>query len=151
MGTGGMMGTGGFGGMGTGGTGGTGGMGSTSASTTAASSSSTGINCDNDGDGVLRDDAQCGGTDCDDDDARAKPGQMSYFDTPRASGGYDFNCDNVDEPKMPTSCTCPGNVLQVPAGGAGCGVMGNIKTCTKPLLGACGPDTFVNTATQSCR
>ncbi len=106
--------------------------------------------CDLDGDGVLREDAQCGGTDCDDDDARVYPLQTAYFDTPRTNGGYDFNCDGIQEPKLPTTCSCPGNVLVVPPGAEGCGVTGPIKACFGTLF-FCVPNAFVNNAIQTCR
>jgi len=41
----------------------------------------------------------CGPTsDCDDTDPRAHPGQQDYFDTPRTSGGFDFDCDGLESP-----------------------------------------------------
>ncbi|HTM19616.1 MAG TPA: hypothetical protein VL172_03885 [Kofleriaceae bacterium] len=58
---------------------------------------------DRDGDGFLAVGilgSYCGedaDLDCDDDDARAFPGQGEYYDTPRTHGGYDFDCDGVDE------------------------------------------------------
>jgi hypothetical protein len=40
----------------------------------------------------------CGPADCDDGDPRAFPGQTRGFTTPRARGGFDFDCDGVDRP-----------------------------------------------------
>jgi hypothetical protein len=47
-------------------------------------------------------------TDCDDADADAFPGQTAFFPTPRASGGYDYNCDAVETKQYPgiTGFTC---------------------------------------------
>ncbi len=50
--------------------------------------------CDCDGDGALRDDVACAGTDCDDDDARVFPGQTQFFAEPANEQiGFDYNCD----------------------------------------------------------
>ncbi len=41
--------------------------------------------------------SDCGAVlDCDDQDDRAFPGQTEYFSTPRASGGFDFDCDGAE-------------------------------------------------------
>lgn len=51
------------------------------------------------------------GRDCDDSDGRAYPSQDEFFDTPRNSGGFDYNCDGSEEPEHqgegcdPFSCT----------------------------------------------
>lgn len=113
----------------------------------------TAAGCDVDEDGYIRDDPHCAGgdgeRDCDDNDARAYPGQTDFFDTPRSSGGYDFDCNAVDEPQHPTSCFCAGYALLVPAGAAGCGVTGSLRTCYQFFL--CGVNDTANTATQLCR
>lgn len=48
--------------------------------------------------------------DCDDNDGRAFPGQSQYFSTPRASGGFDFNCDGNESMQNtrvdPQQCIC---------------------------------------------
>lgn len=50
--------------------------------------------CDCDGDGALRDDVECGGDDCDDDDNRVFPDQTMFFSTPANEViGFDYNCD----------------------------------------------------------
>lgn len=109
-----------------------------------------GVDCDFDNDGALRDDAHCGGTDCDDADSRAKPGQTAFFTTPRSIGGYDFDCDGVAEPALPTSCSiCPGQATLVPPGEGGCGVTGQVWACFN-FFGFCGNNVQVATATQSC-
>jgi hypothetical protein len=49
------------------------------------------------------------GTDCDDEDPDAFPGQTKDFDTPRANGSFDFDCDgksevgDIDMPTAPKS------------------------------------------------
>jgi hypothetical protein len=46
--------------------------------------------------------------DCCDSDARAKPGQMMFFDTARlVCGGYDFDCNNTEEPEPAAIMACP--------------------------------------------
>lgn len=80
--------------------------------------------------------ASCPGTvDCDDGDARARPGQEGFFETPRASGGFDFNCDGRDEPYNATlggacrddwfECVGTGWATTVPA----CGATGTWHVC----------------------
>lgn len=50
--------------------------------------------CDCDGDGAARGDAECGGTDCDDSDARVHPDQTQFFAEPANDDvGFDYNCD----------------------------------------------------------
>ena len=113
----------------------------------------TAAGCDVDEDGFIRDDPHCVGNDkdrdCDDNDARAHPGQTDFFDTPRASGGYDFDCNGTDEPQEPTSCACIGSALLVPPGAEGCGVTGTVRTCFFFFL--CGVNDTDTTATQLCR
>ncbi|NUO48714.1 MAG: hypothetical protein HOV80_07650 [Polyangiaceae bacterium] len=106
--------------------------------------------CDFDQDGQLRADLHCGGNDCDDSDARVWPGQDEFFDTPRASGGYDFNCDGIDEGNHATGCACGGQALVVPPGVAGCSVTGPIISCYQIFL-FCGANGTGVTATQLCR
>jgi len=36
------------------------------------------------------------GTDCDDTNANAYPGQTAFFVTPRSNGHYDYNCNGTD-------------------------------------------------------
>lgn len=45
---------------------------------------------DGDGDGFCADD-------CDDSDPFTFPGQPAFFTSPRRAGGYDYNCDGVEE------------------------------------------------------
>lgn len=52
------------------------------------------------------------GTDCDDNNVNAHPGQTAYFGTPRANGTFDYNCDGTDEKEFKeypgATCTfCP--------------------------------------------
>lgn len=58
--------------------------------------------------------------DCDDNDNRAFPGQTQYFSTPRASGGFDFNCDGNDSLQNtridPQQCICNGNECSLSRG-----------------------------------
>jgi hypothetical protein len=109
------------------------------------------VACDFDGDGALRNDPPCGGTDCDDGDARAYLGQTAFFETPRASGGYDFDCNGSDEAQYASGCeACAASFLTVPQGAAGCGITGALRNCLWIFIG-CVPGNPVNTGTQLCR
>ncbi len=108
-----------------------------------------GVACDFDQDGALRNDPPCGGTDCDDGDARVYLGQTAFFETPRASGGYDFDCNGSDEPQAATSCLCSGTALLVPGGPGGCGMTGPIRKCFQFFV--CQFSDTADTGTQLCR
>ncbi|MGC4086636.1 MAG: discoidin domain-containing protein [Polyangiaceae bacterium] len=41
-------------------------------------------------------------SDCDDVDARVKPNQSTYFQTPRSNGSYDYSCNGVEEKQVIT-------------------------------------------------
>jgi hypothetical protein len=80
----------------------------------------------------------CGGPDCDDGNASAKPGQMDWFETARAGGSFDYNCNNAEEREFPTVTVCvitDLNCLQKPTGWLGaapvCGGKGNWGKCKK--------------------
>lgn len=107
--------------------------------------------CDLDGDGVKRLDSECGGTDCDDGDARVYPEQPAFFATPRARGGYDFDCSgSVELQSEQTSCNpCTGEALLVPPGESGCGFTGPIRNCWWLLL-ACQALAPGTERTQLC-
>jgi hypothetical protein len=105
--------------------------------------------CCTDGD---NDGAAC--TDCDDTDGDAFPGQSSYFDVPRQSGGYDYNCINGEEQEFPDLVQCVGSGANCSGDGwigavPACGQSGQYATCTK-VTGSCvqQPPT---TQTQTCR
>jgi hypothetical protein len=46
------------------------------------------------------------GTDCDDTDPRAFPGQTTFFETPRMSGGFDYDCNGVATPEIRVRSVC---------------------------------------------
>ena len=56
---------------------------------------------DNDQDGVT-----VGEGDCDDDDGRVFPGQTQFFDTARANGSFDFDCDDSASLQYPNLGQC---------------------------------------------
>ncbi len=74
---------------------------------------------------------------------------MDYFDTPRASGGYDFNCDGVNEGNHRTSCVCGGEALVVPPELAGCSVTGPLVSCYQIFI-FCGSNPQNMNAKQFC-
>ncbi len=86
--------------------------------------------------------------DCCDTDNNAFPGQTSYFRTPTACRGYDYNCNSSEEPQFPvfmcgpfTQCRNGWAILPV------CGSSGSLKMCIGSL--GCGSNTM--TATAACR
>lgn len=93
--------------------------------------------------------------DCDDTDPRAHPGQQDYYDVPRTSGGFDFDCDGVETPLDGTLghecewdwfwCSGTGWLEQVPA----CGVEGTYHWCD-PDWERC-EESSITTARMPCR
>jgi hypothetical protein len=80
----------------------------------------------------------CSGTDCDDGNPLAKPGQMDWFETARAGGSFDYNCNNAEEREFPTVTVCALtelNCLTKPTGwlvtAPVCGGKGNWGKCKK--------------------
>lgn len=100
--------------------------------------------------------AECPGPlDCDDTDPDAYPGQESYYDHQRASGGYDYDCDG-NETRLNTtaggncrwdwwSCVGTGWVGGVPT----CGNVGSWHSC-EDVGGDCQETSSV-TAMMACR
>lgn len=94
------------------------------------------------------------GSDCDDRDAEAHPGQSAFFDRPsQGTASYDFNCDGREEPQVldllpdcssAGPCKGEGWVGRVPA----CGEAGEFGSCEKKV-----PDCVATTQQriQSCR
>jgi len=77
------------------------------------------------------------GLDCDDTAPSVFPGQTAFFATPRAGGGFDYDCDGIQTQQFPTTgfcsqfgCSNPGKVwtgTSVPQ----CGALGNLlQSCT---------------------
>jgi len=107
------------------------------------------------------------GVDCCDTDVNAKPGQTSYYSTPRTTcGGYDYNCDTV-ETKLDTTIyvatTCgtfgesclestgtTGWDVSVPACGASNKYWLPVGGCTY-FKSRCTPNDSGSTTYQSCR
>ena len=88
------------GGTGAGAEAGTGGTPSTGGSGTGATGGGPPDDCDRDDDGYDDEEGTCGGTDCDDGDLLVNPGQTAFFSLPRSSGGYDYDCDDDEEPEL---------------------------------------------------
>lgn len=74
------------------------------AGTNGGSGGGGGNCCDCDGDQV--ESQTCGGTDCDDDDSRVKPGQTLYFGVPSATVGWDYDCSGEIEVENETITQC---------------------------------------------
>ncbi len=110
-----------------------------------------GDDCDDDGDTHDSTDPACAGEDCDDADGRAHPMQTEPQPTPRASGGWDFNCDTDEDPEYETTCACPGQILAgVQAGAAGCGQTGNTTTCVLDTILCEAGMTIMSGVIQRC-
>lgn len=117
--------------------------------------SEAGAVCDQDGDGYLAVGALCGGTDCCDTDKNVHPGQTSFFTTPGACGGFDYDCNGqITEEYGAASCSwssfsCSGDGFAAPV--PGCGDFGTFTSCSIPWY-----DVFTCTGSnaqqaQGCR
>jgi hypothetical protein len=84
----------------------------------------------------------CGGPDCDDGNAAAKPGQLDWFETPRTGGSYDYNCNNMEDPEFPTATRCGAlNLTQCTQQVQG--FLGTVPPCGQPgLWGTCRKDSL---------
>lgn len=81
--------------------------------------------------------SDCGAIDCDDADDRVFPGQQNYYDQEAAGGGFDFDCNGIEEPLYTqvggectgdwwgTSCSGTGYYNGVPD----CGQVGQWHSC----------------------
>lgn len=90
---------------------------------------------DKDMDGAL--DIACMGTDCDDQDTNVFAGQVMFFETPRADGSFDYDCDGVEQREYETikcsglACTAKTNVfIGDPASPPACGLMASFGNCS---------------------
>jgi hypothetical protein len=128
--------------------------GPTDAPTDAVSDASAdGSACDQDHDGFRA--LACGGTDCCDTDALARPNQTAYFTTADACGSFDYNCNGHDDPEFAENLACSGTVLSR-QGGSGfigtemCGQSGPYGTCMAGGVLGCAPGG-ITTQTQACQ
>jgi hypothetical protein len=83
-----------------------GGVGGASGGVGGAGGSGGALDCDQDDDDSLASSAACGGDDCDDLDADVHPGQSGFFTEPNRDGGYDYDCDGVEEPEVSNALDC---------------------------------------------
>ncbi len=109
------------------------------------------LDCDLDGDGFRSSADGCAGTDCCDRDARAFPGQTSFFTSADACSSFDYNCNGKDDPEFAkVNCTlavlsCDGSGFEAAA--PACGDAATFDTCH--FLLACF--TSQSSVTQGCR
>jgi hypothetical protein len=96
------------------------------------------VDCsDPDKDDDQHDDEACGGDDCDDTDARAHPGQTSYFEEANAVIGFDYDCSGTPTQEFATdACT-----------GVTC-TTASVFISDTPV--ACGSDAVFATCTMLC-
>jgi hypothetical protein len=109
--------------------------------------------CDQDGDGHKAMGLTCGGDDCCDGDPNVYPGQTTYFATPTACGGYDYDCDGIATTQYGLA-SCQSSVLSCSGDGfnqiTACGVEASFSVCaSSALLSPC--TASVGTLTQACR
>jgi hypothetical protein len=65
------------------------------------------VDCDRDDDGYTAPGtAGCSGPDCDDRDYDAHPGQQSFFEDQRTSGGFDYDCNGNSEAQYMGALDC---------------------------------------------
>ncbi|HZO15959.1 MAG TPA: hypothetical protein VFB62_21950 [Polyangiaceae bacterium] len=99
----------------------------------------------------------CGGPDCNDEDARAKPSQPSYFDSPmlgRAApgGAFDFDCSGAEE-KDPTDLLTGCTLMNVCSGEGwdeATAVCGTVNGWMKCKTVACEPQPEPTTQLLRC-
>jgi hypothetical protein len=104
---------------------------------------------DLDGDGYTTEEG-----DCDDADARVHPGQTQGFVAQRPGGGWDYDCNSIDELTLPnminwSSCES-GWEYYVPQCGQA-GTWHNIKIYDLPDFKGCGNVDWWYNRRQSCR
>ena len=95
------------------------------------------------------------GGDCDDTDADAFPGQTMFADTPRTSGGYDYDCDGAEfRERTVTSSGCGSGFCVDRSGWSGatpgCGASSTYILCSYDL-GTSSCSSSTTSTTQRCR
>jgi cysteine-rich repeat protein len=113
------------------------------------------IDKDGDGHGPASSPVAAPCDDCDDTDVNTFPGQTLWFTTPRLAGGFDYDCDGVEEKERPTigECAPSGGVCTFTPGWAsgavaGCGATDYYLTTCTPVSTACSYTTPKKT--QGC-
>jgi hypothetical protein len=100
--------------------------------------------CDYDHDGYLAgaDVSTCGGNDCDDTDAHANPGVVSFqYWLPLGKMNGDWNCNGKVDKQYQTKINCSSlvnvqcNTIQGFTDDPGCSMLGNFVQCTSTLIG----------------
>ena len=93
--------------------------------------------CDLDRDGH-RAIGDCGGDDCCDHDARAFPGEPTFYETADACGSFDYDCNNHADPQFPVGAchlgllSCSGDGFQTAE--PPCGTSATFITCNLAIL-----------------
>jgi hypothetical protein len=90
--------------------------------------------CDQDEDTYAALGGACGGTDCDDEDPRAHPGQTYLTALPRATTNGDWNCNHVIEKLFPINVDCSTSIGACDSasgftGDPACGTAGTFVQC----------------------
>ena len=117
------------------------------------------LDCDRDDDGHLATVTGCAGLDCDDADGDAHPGQQGFFETARASGGFDYDCNGRSEQQFSNTLDC--SLLSL-ANCSGEGFSGSLPACgatgtwircvpTLPPLSLICTSETVSTRRMPCR
>jgi len=92
--------------------------------------------------------------DCDDATSPAHPGQASFFTLPRAGGGFDYNCNGVEEKQFDEIATVCSIINECSSFGwvsvaPDCGQAGTFRTCQQLTFNTC--KTTNTTQVQACR
>ena len=113
---------------------------------------------DRDDDGVIA--VACdGGTDCDDDDNRARPDAGFLTDPPTAVTKGDWNCDGMASFQRPINVKCADHNSSLSncalfygfKGDPGCGGTGDFVTCKNPTLSGPCIEGVVAPTKQGCK
>ena len=116
--------------------------------------------CDFDHDGFLAgaDVSTCGGNDCDDTDAHANPGVVSFvYWFPLGKMNGDWNCNGMVEKEFKANINCSSllnvqcDTIQGFTGDdPGCSMLGNFVQCTSALVGLNCMDGPAQNVRQGC-
>ncbi len=98
-------------------------------------------------------------SDCYDEAANARPGQMTYYSTHRGDSSFDYNCDRVATPErglggcsyLRNSCVVNRGLVGSRGGAVPCGGTGReVESCSLRVF-ECTPNFSTRVITQRCR
>jgi hypothetical protein len=93
--------------------------------------------------------------DCDDADLDAWPGQTRFFDHAAAGGGFDYDCDGSETPRVAAGSAacddCTAGEAAWAGGAPACGVAGILVSCGWSTATGCSELARDDAAIQECR